>query len=377
MLKSSSDALRGLGFIRPGVLIDADRTRANIRRMADRAAASGVLFRPHFKTHQSGSVGQWFRDLGVTRITVSSLDMAAYFADFDWTDITLAVVVNPLELPSLAELAQRLKEKGGRLGLTVDSVATAAALRAVDDLPVTVWLKVDGGYGRTGLRWDDTAGLQTVTDALGPALRPAGLLAHSGHSYGARGPARLQEIWSESVHRLQAARNALGPEIKLSLGDTPCCSTVADFTGVDEVRPGNFVFYDLMQLDIGACAADDLAAAAVCPVLGVYPERGQMVLHGGAVHLAKESLTLPDGRPCYGKLGTEADGPDRVIHAAPLVSLSQEHGTVQIDDPDDFQRICGDLIPGDLVRVWPVHSCLTCDLHRDYRTGDGQVLPRR
>ena len=40
-------------------------------------AASGKLsFRPHFKTHQSAEIGSWFRDFGVTRITVSSRESA-------------------------------------------------------------------------------------------------------------------------------------------------------------------------------------------------------------------------------------------------------------------------------------------------------------
>ncbi len=95
------------------------------------------------------------------------------------------------------------------------------------------------------------------------------------------------------------------------------------------------------------------------------------------MHLANEQLPLATGRPYFGRLGELAPQAHRVLDQAPVVSLSQEHGIVQIDDRTEFQRLCGRLAPGDLALVWPIHSCLTCDLHREYHTLDGKLLPRR
>lgn len=66
---------------RPTLLLDKDKAIRNIEKMAGKARKSGVRFRPHCKTHHSAGVGEWFRDFGVDAITVSSLDMAACFAD--------------------------------------------------------------------------------------------------------------------------------------------------------------------------------------------------------------------------------------------------------------------------------------------------------
>jgi D-serine deaminase-like pyridoxal phosphate-dependent protein len=191
------------------------------------------------------------------------------------------------------------------------------------------------------------------------------LLTHSGHSYAARGADQVAAIYTESVARLQAARaHCKHDGLLLSLGDTPCCSVVDDLSACDEIRPGNFVFYDLMQLHIGSCAATDLAAATACPVIGVYPERHQLVLHGGAAHLSQESLCDAGGTACFGCLGTvTAEGLGEVLPQAPLVSLSQEHGVVEIRN--HWESLAAHLVPGDLVLVWPVHSCLNCDLLRD------------
>jgi D-serine deaminase-like pyridoxal phosphate-dependent protein len=186
---------------------------------------------------------------------------------------------------------------------------------------------------------------------------------------------------------MNAARESCeSPDLALSFGDTPCCSVVDDLSACDEIRPGNFVYYDLMQLQIGSCTETQLAAAAVCPVVGVYPERNQVVVHGGAVHLSKENLQLEDGRKIYGRMGTLEFGkvppgghPDpaglgRVLAEAPVVSLSQEHGVIEFAK-DSFSRLCGNLEIGDLVVVWPVHSCLMCDLQRDFTALSGLTRP--
>jgi D-serine deaminase-like pyridoxal phosphate-dependent protein len=382
-LKETSRFLQELGITTPSVVIDQPRVRANIKSMALRCQEAGVRFRPHFKTHQSGAVGAWFQEEGVDGITVSSLAMAEYFAEFGWRDITLAFLLNPLELPRLGILARYLASRRGRLGLTVDSPA-AARLLAESGLPVDAWIKIDAGYGRTGVAWDDAEGLNTIGQALGPGLKPVGLLTHSGHSYQARTRTNLQAIWETTLGRMRFAGDILDPAHRpaISVGDTPCCCTVESLAGADEVRPGNFVFFDLMQLEIGSCDESQLAAAVACPVVGLYPESGRLVVQGGAVHLAKDSLPGPHGQALFGKLGTlnfdegKEASPGPILHQAPVVNLSQEHGVISVAT-EDFQSLLGDLEIGDLVLVWPVHSCLTCDLHSHYHTLDGAVLPRR
>lgn len=383
MLQTTSHALRSLGVTAPAVVIDELRARRNIERMAQKARASGVAFRPHFKTHQSVDVGRWFAETGVDRITVSSAAMAEHFAGAGWRDITLAFLLNPLEVPQLRELARKLDAAGGALGVTA---ASAVAMRLALELPTArIWLKIDTGYGRSGVRWDRDEELRDLAAKAAAAGRLRGLLTHAGHSYAARGAEALRAIWNETLQRMQAAREALHAlpgcgDLEISVGDTPTCGTVGDFAGVDEVRPGNFVFHDLMQLAIGACGEPDLAAAIACPVVQIDRDRGRLVLHGGAVHLSKETLADERYGSIYGCLGTVRQGEgglraDRVLREAPLVSLSQEHGIVELESAD-FDRLAAGLQVGDLVLVWPVHSCLSCDLHREFLTLDGRRLVR-
>ena len=112
-----------------------------------------------------------------------------------------------------------------------------------------------------------------------------------------------------------------------------------------------------------------------CPVIGLDPVRGRIILQGGAVHLSKEFLTTAEG-PVFGYLGTVTpEGFGQVLEQAPLTGLSQEHGIVSVA-AGSWDDLAGGLRTGDLVPVFPVHSCLACDLHPGMTTLAGRPLPR-
>ncbi|MFO7679520.1 MAG: alanine racemase [Chloroflexota bacterium] len=357
-------------IIKPTLLLDEQKTLRNIERMIAKARYSGVRFRPHFKTHQSAAIGEWFRQRGVEAITVSSVDMARYFADHGWQDITIAFPVNLRQLREINHLAAQIK-----LGLLVESLPVAEQLSSGVTSPVDVWLKIDVGYHRSGLDWHDYEGITAVARTITRAhnLNLVGLLTHAGHSYAARGSKEVLAVYETVFERLQAGQISLrdlGIKTAVSIGDTPTCSLTDTFEGVDEIRPGNFVFYDLMQAQIGACSLDDISVAVACPVVARHPERSQIVIYGGAIHFSKEQLRLANGAPCYGRLARlTSNGWQALSDASHISSLSQEHGIVQAE-PYLLDRVQ----IGDYLLVLPVHSCLTANLHKRYLTLDGKWL---
>jgi len=209
-----------------------------------------------------------------------------------------------------------------------------------------------------------------------PLTSFAGLLTHCGHTYQASGAVEVMEIHRDTMLRLSKVKATLAdhhPGCLLSIGDTPSCSILKRFHGVDEIRPGNFVFYDLMQFHLGACSAEDIAIAVACPVVGKYHERREVVVYGGAVHLSKESLRDERGRKIFGALVSPEDcSLGQINLEAPVVALSQEHGILQVG-----QNLLREIEPGDLLHIAPVHSCLTCNLHRGYVTLEGRSISRR
>jgi D-serine deaminase-like pyridoxal phosphate-dependent protein len=148
------------------------------------------------------------------------------------------------------------------------------------------------------------------------------------------------------------------PEIINSYGDTPSCSLANSLSDFDEIRPGNFVYYDLMQYQLGACTFDDIAVAVACPVVSVYPYRNELILYGGAVHLSEAFLTDDKGTKIYGYIVRLTDNEwSDPIPGAYVASPSQEHGIVRMETEDLLR-----LKPGDILGVLPVHSCLTANL---------------
>jgi D-serine deaminase-like pyridoxal phosphate-dependent protein len=358
---------------RPTLLLDEARVRRNIERMVQKTKRARVRLRPHAKTHQSAVIGEWFKQAGVSAITVSSVDMARYFADAGYDDITLAFPVNLRQLDEIGDLARHVD-----LGLLIDDPLALDEVTRRIESPVRVWIKVDAGYGRAGLAWDEPASIATLACALTERAphRFAGLLAHAGQSYAADSRARILAIHDQTLERMAAVKQAVlaagVATCPVSIGDTPCCSAADSFPGADEVRPGNFVFYDLVQERLGSCAANDIAVAVACPIVGVHPRRGRLVLYGGAIHLSKDSLTEADGRPVFGYLAQPDDrgwgNPDRSL---PLISLSQEHGVVAAD-----RAALDQLKVGDVAVVVPVHSCLTAEMFDSYLTLDGRTIDR-
>jgi D-serine deaminase-like pyridoxal phosphate-dependent protein len=108
--------------------------------------------------------------------------------------------------------------------------------------------------------------------------------------------------------------------------------------------------------------------------VALHPERNEIILYGGAVHLSKDLLLRADGMPSFGAVvWLGANGWSAPIPGAWLRSLSQEHGVVRAEEAA-WAAGLGSAQIGDLLGVLPVHSCLTADLLKEYRTLGGERL---
>ncbi len=354
----------------PTLLVDEQKCRRNIQRMAEKARKDQVILRPHFKTHQSIAIGHWFRDFGIDRITVSSLAMAAYFADAGWKDITVAFPLNIREMDLVNELASKAK-----LQILCQHPEVVHALIRELKYPVEGWIKIDVGTGRTGLlpeQVDEIAGLLNLMEQA-RHIRVGGFMAHAGHTYAGGSDCQMEKVHEETIRILGGLARHFSdryPDLQISAGDTPCYSRIDHMKGVDEIRPGNFVFYDLMQAMLGSCMTEDIAVAMACPVVALHRERMDAILYGGGIHFSKDFTSHKGGGRNYGQLARwNGEGWEASSDLSWLKSLSQEHGVLHCA-PTDFEK----LGIGDLALILPVHSCMTANLMGCYRTLDGRIM---
>ncbi|WMN11227.1 alanine racemase [Marivirga salinae] len=358
-----------MNITKPTLLLDEKKCKDNIKNMISRANRFNCNLRPHFKTHQSIVVGNWFQDLGVSQCAVSSLEMAKYFFNAGWTDITVAFPLNILEHTTANDLARKIK-----LNLCVESLETVKALNDFLEHPVGIFLKIDAGYHRTGLEAENYAEIEAILEALesNQLITIKGFLQHAGHTYGAHGKKEIDEIHaftSEKMINLKDHFIKKYPDIIISNGDTPTCSVSENFEHIDEMRPGNFVFFDVMQAEIGSCNYENIAVAMACPVVAKHAGRNEVIIYGGAVHFSKDRIEK-DGKTIYGLIAEEKEkGWGNPISGWYVKKLSQEHGTIHIPD-EDFDQIK----IGDLLYILPIHSCLTANLMSKYYTLEGEEI---
>jgi len=372
-LQKSQEYLKSLAIVKPTLLIDRRKVEKNIERMVEKSRQNRVLLRPHFKTHQSAEIGAWFKDRGVQTITVSSVDSAWYFAENGWTDITVAFPVNVRQIADVNRIARNIS-----LHLLVESKEVVAFLNRELKSTARIWIKIDAGYHRTGIPWNNAKQIISVARAIQAAeqLEFEGILTHAGHTYHARNVEEVTSVFNETARRMTGIKRDLIEEgfekAKISVGDTPGCSIVEDFTGIDEIRPGNFVFYDLMQSRHGICGEEDIAVAMACPVVAKHKERNEIVIYGGAVHFSKEHLVDASGGASYGSVVMmERDHWSSAVPSAYLSSVSQEHGIIKANkDFLDYVQI------GDILLILPVHACLTANLMKKYKSLDGKTIAR-
>ncbi len=357
----------------PTLILDERKCRANINKMVKKASRSGVIFRPHFKTHNSIEIGRWFREEGVTGITVSSMKMARYFSEDGWDDITVAVTVNVLEIGKINNLIR----SGVKLNLLIDSAEVTDFLDGKLERRTSVFIKIDTGYNRTGVSFDDISRLDKILNIInsGNQLNFSGFLTHAGHSYGAGSRVEIEDIYKDTEKKLNKLKDNYKknfPNLKISVGDTPTISVVNDISRIDEIRPGNFVFYDLMQMGLGTCSFDDIAVVLATPVISKNRLRSEIVVYGGAVHLSKERISDPTGETIYGRpVPLKPDGWDIFSEKAFVKSVSQEHSVVKVDE-----NFFNSIEIGDIIGIVPVHSCLTSNLFGSYVTLDGNTIPK-
>lgn len=348
---------------KPTLFLDEIRCKHNIKKMAEKASHTNCIFRPHFKTHQSLEVARWIREYGVTGATVSSTQMAKYFQQDGWNDFTIAFPFYPGMTKDLIQL-----EKSSTLRLFIHSTENIDLLDQTLSNPYKFYIEIDAGYSRSGISFEDTGKISSIINYAKQSKLAEfhGFYIHDGRTYKARGKKEIEQIIAPSLKALRKLKTQF-PYAKTSLGDTPSASVLKDFEGIDELTPGNFIFYDWMQANISSCTPDEIAVYVQLPVAQSISNGNRAIVHGGAVHLSKDFITF-NGKQNFGQLFVYSGNSPEIFTDSYLSALSQEHGTVS-----GFNSYPNK----EYITVYPIHSCLTANLFDRYVLTSGKIIEKR
>jgi D-serine deaminase-like pyridoxal phosphate-dependent protein len=361
----------------PALLLDADVLERNVKHMAQRIGRLGARLRPHVKTHKCIEIGRLQLQHGARGITVASIAEAQAFARAGFDDITWAV---PLPASRLTEVVRLAKAITLRVLVDAPEAVRALAARAKRaGLRIHTWLEVDCGYHRSGVDPGDAASVELARRiAESPHLEFDGVLTHGGHGYHARtheerlAVARQErEATAGFAERLRGAGVAV-PSV--SVGSTPTMAATDSLAGVDEVRPGNYVFYDWMQAAVGVCGVEDVAVSVLATVISHQRLAGHCIVDAGALAMSKDLGPGPDElRRGLGPVYRDLTGP-ALEDGLWLTAVSQEHGFVGGTDAGAIENR---FAVGERVRIMPNHSCLTAAMFDEYWVVRGEDVVDR
>jgi D-serine deaminase-like pyridoxal phosphate-dependent protein len=131
-------------------------------------------------------------------------------------------------------------------------------------------------------------------------------------------------------------------DIDISTGGTPDMWQSQAKGVFTEYRAGTYIYNDRSLMVRGTCKEEDCAGIVVARVVS-RPTKTRIVIDAGSKTLTTDLLGL-DG---YGYVINHPD--------AQIVSLSEEHGTMQVNDQNDLQI-------GDMVKIIPNHVCVVSNL---------------
>ena len=205
-------------------------------------------------------------------------------------------------------------------------------------------------------------------------LNFAGILTHAGHSYDAKSDEEIMAIARhERDSMVELAERLRGMSIEVptvSIGSTPTMTAIDHLDGIDEIRPGNYIFFDAFQATLGSCTFEDTALTVLAAVIHKDSTRRRVVVDAGAVALSKDRGPVGLDPACgYGRV-LDLDGNETGMR---VTGLSQEHGEIDAADTDMFDRVK----VGDRLRILANHSCLTGAQHSHFNViENGQIVDR-
>lgn len=340
----------------PFVLIHRARLLANIRRAAAVATHAGIGLRPHVKTHKTLEIARLQQEHGAIGLTASKPDEAEVFVRSGFQDVLLAYPV--IDAARVTSLLQVAGEKRATVTFIADSPEGVAALSQAGEaagriLPVRI--KIDVGLHRCGVAADSPA-LERIARSLKehPFVAFKGLLSHAGHAYGSKSREELVEVSRSEQRQMALAKERMAgfglPEAAISVGSTPTVMTSESFSGIDEIRPGNYVFFDLTAIRLGIASFDDVALGVVATIVSMNDEF--YIIDAGSKALTSDLGAHSSGGSGFGLAVpfVQTGEPDRL----PVVRLSEEHGFVE--------RRGGNLVLGSRLLVLPNHACPVVNL---------------
>ncbi|MBO8169993.1 MAG: alanine racemase, partial [Thermoanaerobacteraceae bacterium] len=348
----------------PYLELDMQKLKYNIEDMAAFAREHNLNLRPHAKAHKLIPVAQIQLKYGAIGLTVSKLGEMETFLKGGIKDLYLVY-----ELATASKIKHLLKlASEAKITTTVDNpyhVKLLSELASASKQTMDVMIEVDTGLHRCGVcEKEDALKLAQLIEKM-PGVRLKGLMTHAGHVYGVQSPEQVVQIGRQEGELLAEYAGYLKkqgfPVEVVSVGSTPTAKIAGKVNGVTEIRPGNYCFYDAIQVGLGVVPVDRCALKVRATVISRSADRRRFVIDAGSKTFALDK----------GAHGTElVDGFGIIVNYPHLrlARLSEEHGIIEVKK--EANR--GPLPEiGETLDIVPNHACPVINLAEAIYVRDG------
>ncbi|KAI4655842.1 hypothetical protein J4E93_000558 [Alternaria ventricosa] len=405
----------------PAIVLDRAIIRRNCDAMLNICAELKVGFRAHVKSHKTLELSQM--QVGAEQsqpanFIVSTIAEAENLLPYlcyaqgvgREASVLYGVPVPQSAIPRLISLASKLQPRS--VSVIIDNEAAFLKFHerlaaSGTELEVGVFIKIDTGYERAGIKTSSPAFPSLVKMVVEKSQEPTsgcflqGFYSHFGHSYGGSSEDDAANGLIEELVGLETAIKAV-PEsfdgkLVLSVGATPTATAAQNMLSssspkvqefqdvlrrlqkdhVVELHAGVYPLLDCQQVatharpptsSSGATSSfqplskSNIGIRMLLEVTSVYNERSkpEALVSAGSLAMGREPCKSYPGwgivTPALGNSSAKHIYDEREGKTGWIVGrISQEHGILTWEGD---RSECNELTIGDKVMVWPNHACV-------------------
>jgi D-serine deaminase-like pyridoxal phosphate-dependent protein len=346
----------------PALILSEEIMDNNLSAAYELSVQWQKLLRPHTKTHKSIFLAKRQLQYGAKGITVAKLSEAMVMADAGIDDIFIAnQITHPLKLKKLRALHDKI-----RIIIGIDNKTQINLLKPFFEnsrKPLEVRIEINCGQNRAGIIPEKQLIELAAYINKYPWLKLDGIYTHAGQAYGSNSIDELSKTGFAEGECAEKSFNLLKKNNihiqTVSVGSTPTLPYSIQNKSVTEVRPGNYIFRDAMQIELNAAEVKQCALFILSTVTS-HPQKDIVIIDAGSKTLTSDTTLKGDS------FGIPLNLPGKIER------LSEEHGIIVLDKETPVEI-------GMPVLIIPNHACPTANLFDNYtminKEGNISILP--
>lgn len=339
----------------PNFILDLDALENNLKKVQDLCNQHKKELWPMTKTHKSTQLAKKQIEFGAKGLLVGTIDEAEAFVNAGIKAITF-----PYPIINIANVKRTIElSKKARIILSFDNMESANVWNKEldkENLTLEYFILINSGLNRLGVTPENAPTLAKELSQF-ENLKLLGISTHPGHVYAVATPEEVKPISNQEIERMTTAKNLLvenGFKVDVvATGSTPTFFDVVGNENLDVLRPGNYPFYDNIQLSLNICKEEDCSLTALGTIIS-KPNEDLFIVDVGS-----KCLGLDKG--AHGSSLITGFGKVKDHDELNVIGLSEEVGKIQIAGETNLKV-------GDKIQIIPNHSC-SCANMTSYLVG--------